>query len=847
MKGVSRQFEEYINTSSLRTRFLYASVILAVIVLSSAWFTGRYVADTSYASSRDLAELAAVQDQSQLIRDALWNAQNAIQRFVLGADLVDRQVANGNLEAASAAILQLNDNAWMAVNNLATVSRQIESDLEELRSVTSELIKIRQDVDLLFPSLSLLDDVLYPANRDFQTAVDLALGDIENDYRPELEEMRRFLEDIRHSWSEMVSAFRIYIVRQTGIYGASARDVQLAGHDIMILHEYLTRRLGELQLLVKGTDTGIQVQESLRQMESASRDWLEGFSEYRDAQESDTWRSDIPLLEAVVRPLFNRIGSRLGQIDLRLEATTRHSVSEWALLSDSLIQNIWVLSLLAFFLIVFSYWYIEKSVLAPLSRLGTAMTAVASGEDHETLPEVTSVEARDLINAFEQMRDKVQERHVELERRTLHDPLTGLPNRVLMIDRLKQQILTGRRDGPSFCLMIMDLDRFKEINDSLGHQTGDRVLCEVGKRLRLLLRETDTVARLGGDEFSVLMPDSTLRQAQELAQVTANALEQPFEFDDKHLLLGVSIGIAVFPDHGKDSETLIKRADVAMYIAKQNGLPHSVYRVQEDMNSVGRLALISELRQAIDQDELELHYQPKLEMESGRIVGVEALLRWPQWRDIATGYLIETAEQTGLIRPLTQWVLRSAISQYVRWRGAGVSLSVAVNVSSWILQQGELPEQIKDLLAEYQVPASALELEIKENAVMRNPERALAVVEELRQLGLAITLDDYGTGFSSLTYLKQMAVDQIKIDSSFVADMFENDDSALIVRSTIDLAHNLDVKVVAEGVSSQEVWDLLMILNCDYAQGYLLAEPMSASDLEAWLADRFGDRAGHLA
>lgn len=847
MKGVPRQFEAYINTSSLRTRFLYAAVILAVVVLSSAWITGRNVADTSYASSRDLAELAAVQDQSFVIRGALWNAQNAIQRFVLSADVADSLAFSSNLESANAAIQHLNNSPWMMRNNLDKVSRHIESDLVELRAVVAELIEIRQDVDRLFPSLSLLDEVLSPGNLDFQTAADLALEEIENDYRPELEDMRRFLEDIRHSWSEMVSAFRIYIVRQTGIYGASSRDVQLAGHDILILHEYLTRRLSELQAVVEKTDAGIQVRESLLRMEGASRDWLEGFSEFRDAQESDTWRRDIPLLEDSVRPLFDRIGNRLVQIELQLEARTRHRFSEWASVSDSLIQNIWILSLLAFFLIVVSYWYIEKSVLAPLSRLGSAMTAVASGEDHDTLPEVTSIEARDLINAFEQMRDKVQERHVELERRTLHDPLTGLPNRVLLTDRLNQQILKGRRDGPSFCLMIMDLDRFKEINDSLGHQTGDRVLCEVGKRLKLLLRESDTVARLGGDEFSVLMPNSTLRQAQELAQVIATAIEQPFEFDDKHLLIGVSIGIAVFPDHGKDTDKLIKRADVAMYVAKQNGLPHSVYRVQEDANSVGRLALIGELRNAIEQDELELYYQPKLEMESGRVVGVEALLRWPQWRDVATGYLIETAEQTGLIRPLTQWVLRNAMAQYVRWRNADDSLTIAVNVSSWILQQGELPEQIRDLLSEYQVPASALEIEIKENAVMRNPERALAVVDDLRRLGLGITLDDYGTGFSSLAYLKQMAVDQIKIDSSFVSDMFENDDSALIVRSTIDLAHNLGLKVVAEGVSSQEVWDMLMILNCDYAQGYLLAEPMSASDLAAWLDGRFGDRAGHLA
>jgi diguanylate cyclase (GGDEF)-like protein len=519
-------------------------------------------------------------------------------------------------------------------------------------------------------------------------------------------------------------------------------------------------------------------------------------------------------------------------------------VSGWTVIGQNLIQNIWVLSLLALCLIAASYWYIEHVVLAPLSQLGQAMNAVASGEEHARLPEAPILEARHLIDAFAQMKDKVQERHVELERRTLHDSLTGLPNRVLMTDRLRQEILKGRRDGPSFCVLIMDLDRFKEVNDGLGHQTGDRVLCEVGRRLNQLLRETDTVARLGGDEFCVLLPNSGVRQAQEIAQVIANSLQQPFEFDDKHLLLGVSIGIAVFPDHGKEVDILVRCADVAMYVAKQNGLTSSVYNVQQDRNGVSRLAMISGLRQAIDRDELDLHYQPKVDMDTGRVVGVEALLRWPEWSTVPTKHLIQAAEQTGLIRPLTQWVLHSALRQYAQWQDRSWQFALAVNISNWTLQQGELRDHIESLLSKYRIPASALELEIKENAVMRNPDRALAAVEQLHCAGVKITLDDYGTGFSSLAYLKQMPVDKLKIDSSFVMDMFDDEDSAMIVRSTIDLAHNLGLQVVAEGVSTQEVWDLLAVFNCDIAQGYLVAQPMPADDIEAWLLARYPHRAG---
>ncbi|MFP5506926.1 MAG: putative bifunctional diguanylate cyclase/phosphodiesterase, partial [Gammaproteobacteria bacterium] len=386
-------------------------------------------------------------------------------------------------------------------------------------------------------------------------------------------------------------------------------------------------------------------------------------------------------------------------------------------------------------------------------------------------------------------------------------------------------------------LLMIDLDRFKEINDTLGHQAGDHVLCTIGTRLTAILRRSDTVARLGGDEFAILLPDACLRQAQTIAQLVGKTIEQPLRYQERELPIGASIGIALFPDHGMDAETLFKHADVAMYVAKQNGAPYSVYNPQQDRHSIGRLAMISELRSAIAADELLLHYQPKIDMRSGELAGVEALLRWPQWSAIPTEYLIKTAERTSLIRQLTFWVLRSALAQAMQWRANGSDFTIAVNLSTWLLGQDDIVTVIESLLTEYGLPAERLELEITENAMMKNPEQARAMLDRLHALGIRLTVDDYGTGYSSLAHLKSMPVDCIKIDRSFVGDMVEDENAAVIVRSTIDLAHNLGLRVVAEGVSSQEVWDVLEILGCDTAQGYFIAQPMPADSLERWLVD----------
>lgn len=824
---------------SLRQRYLGVAVFLGCVVVASAVLTERYVSATSRTSSENIEARNQIQQLGRTVRNAVWGAEYALQSYVLTPAPWYRESVASNLRKAQTETAKLHDLAWARHNKLQDVTAGIIDNLQELDRQSTELMDIRADVDRLFPSAQLMDDTLAPANANFQTAVRLALDEIASDNNPSTSETYQTFEDIRHAWSQMISAFRLYVVRRAGIYSNTEQGMRNAGHDVSLLLNLTQKHLRRLETLEKAGKLGLQSTESLHQLQKYAKTWAQGFEEFRQTQESGHWRNDVPMIQNVVQPLFAEIWNRLDRIDEQLESGAEQDVSAWTEVGRQLNRNLLLLSLLATVFIALGFIFFQRTVLQPLSQVTHAMKTIAKGEPHARLPRANSIEARNLIEAFAHMRRKIHERQMALRHQASHDALTGLPNRILIKDRLQQLILSSERDrSAGFCLLMLDLDRFKEINDTLGHEAGDHVLCEIGSRLLSILRKSDTVARLGGDEFAIVLPDTRLRQAQEIALLIAGTIEKPIYHQERELPVGASIGITLYPDHGQDADTLFKRADVAMYVAKQNGLPYSVYNIQQDQHSIGRLALISELRTAIAGDELTLHYQPKLDMATGKVVGVEALLRWPRWSSVQTEYLIKTAEKTSLIRQLTQWVLQNAIQQMARWRQKGMTLPVAVNLSTWNLSHSDIDEMIKALLREYATPPEQLELEITENAMMKNPERAHQILDRIHALGVKLTVDDYGTGFSSLAYLKTMPVDQIKIDRSFVSDMLDDENDAVIVRSTIDLAHNLGMKVVAEGVSSSEIWDLLEILGCDAAQGYFIAHPMPAENLERWLVSR---------
>ena len=422
-----------------------------------------------------------------------------------------------------------------------------------------------------------------------------------------------------------------------------------------------------------------------------------------------------------------------------------------------------------------------------------------------------------------------------------HDVLTDLPNRALLTDRLERAIVEARRHGKDVGVLLIDLDRFKEINDTLGHETGDVLLQQVGERISGELREMDTVARLGGDEFVVLLPEvDNVPSAIAVAQRLVDALHQPFTVRGVDLAVEASIGIACYPEHGDDQGALMQHADVAMYVAKQARETYAIYDPQSDGSSLSRITLLNELRGALEKQELVLHYQPKEELADGTVRSVEALVRWehPTRGLLLPCEFLPVAEQTGLISALTTRVLSEAVRQARVWQEEGRDLSVSVNLSTRNLMDAQLPQLVEDLLCREGVDPDRLEVEVTETSAMADPDRASAVLRDLSRLGVAVAVDDYGTGYSSLAYLRSLPIETLKIDRSFVSRMLENDGNAVIVKSTIELAHNLGLKVVAEGVEDEATYDALVGLSCNVAQGYYLSRPLPAEQLGLLLEER---------
>jgi len=443
----------------------------------------------------------------------------------------------------------------------------------------------------------------------------------------------------------------------------------------------------------------------------------------------------------------------------------------------------------------------------------------------------------------EQDRDRAEDelrRQAELNRhQALHDSLTGLPNRVLFHDRVSQAIQVAERDNAPFAVLVLDLDRFKEINDTLGHVTGDQLLLEVGGRLRTTLRGEDSIARLGGDEFAILLVGAAARPASDVASRIREALDQPLTLDGLPLRIDASIGIALYPAHARDVDGLIQRADVAMYLAKHNNLGSAVYDPELDLHQPERLSLVTELRRAIHERELVLYYQPKVQVRDGRVRGVEALVRWrhPERGLLGPDEFIDAAQETSLIGPFTRYVIDEALRQCQEWARAGHELMVSVNVSTRNLIDAQFPDDLAQLLDKWKIRPSLLELEVTETAVIADPFRMKPVLERLGDMGLRLSVDDFGTGYTSLGYLTRLPINELKIDRSFVSNMTRSDQDDVIVRSTIDLGRNLGLDVVAEGVESPEVLERLRSLGCDVAQGFLMSRPVPASELTSWLSE----------
>ena len=435
--------------------------------------------------------------------------------------------------------------------------------------------------------------------------------------------------------------------------------------------------------------------------------------------------------------------------------------------------------------------------------------------------------------------------NIELEHKAVHDAthdaLTGLPNRALFYDRLNHAIQVSSRRKTGLVVMVLNLDRFKQINETLGHYSGDQLLCQVVSRLQIMIRKSDSLARIGGDEYAILMDMSThedmvLNIVKKLHKIFMEA----FSIEGLEIEIMASIGIAFFPEHGTEADTIMQRAGLALVSAKQSTKKFAIYDKAMDKSSPRRITMMGELRHAIDANELMVYYQPKVDLAKSRVSSVEALVRWqhPEHGFLSPDEFIPMAERTGLIRPLTTWVINSALEQGEKWHRKGLKLGIAINLSPAALLDTELPNVIVGMLSLHEISAEFITFEVTEGSMIKDPDLALKILSRLADMGIKISIDDFGTGYSSLAYLKKLPAKELKIDKSFVLDMLESESDAVIVKSIIDLGHNLSMQVVAEGVENKETAVKLKALGCDIIQGFYFSKPLNHEDLIQWLREK---------
>ncbi|MEO8505091.1 MAG: EAL domain-containing protein [Acidobacteriota bacterium] len=503
-----------------------------------------------------------------------------------------------------------------------------------------------------------------------------------------------------------------------------------------------------------------------------------------------------------------------------------------------------IIGLAAALLAIVSAVLFSRGVTRPIRGLEEAAQRIAAGDYAAELPLEAGGEVGRLAREFAAMQRAVREREEAIQHLAFHDDLTGLPNRIHFQRALARHIELAREQHGRLAVLVLDLDRFKDINDALGHHVGDRLLMEVAGRLCRAAGDGPVdVARLGGDEFAMLLPVRALGEAREAVDAVQSTVSGAVEIEDLRVDLQASVGVSLYPDHGADPATLLKQAEVAMYVAKGRRLGAVFYESSQDRHSIERLSLVGDLRRAVEDDTLSLRFQPQMELTTGRVDAVEVLLRWnhPRLGEVSPAEFIPIAEQTGLIRDLTAWVLRRAVEQVAAWHRQGLAVVVAVNLSALDLHDPDLPGRIRELLDRNCVAAESLVLEVTESGVMAEPETARRLLDELNAMGVAISIDDFGTGYSSLSQLKRLPVQELKVDKSFVLEMERSADVRQIVRSTIEMAHSLGLRVVAEGVESVEALESLRGMGCDIVQGYYLSEPIAVAEATSWLraaADR---------
>ena len=829
---------KWLNLNSLRKRYAALTMILAIIMIAFSLYTQNKISLVKKHIATNIDSRSKLILQNREARDEIWQTRDLLFNFQLDPkNFKDKDFISHSIKHSITHIEKLALHPWIKEHHSHTIS-QLTTSLLNIDSASKKLIKVRVSPLKLFPSLKIANSTMQQLNAIVRENIQLAIKDIEDNYSPKDINEYQALTELRFHWITMISNFRMYLLNQLNAFQQSSRETTLVR--ITEHNKIIKNKLIALDRLNKKGKLKFSTTIALEAFHPAALKWMTAFNTVNKANESGIWRTDTIIYQNELKPQIEKVNSLLRELDLGIEEFSKKDLTTLSTIAQLQVASIWTAALVGLIVLLTGYLFLQRLILNPIENVTQALKDESKGIPGKPHSMISLLETKNLITAFNEMRQQIHARQKELEYHALHDELTGLANRKLLTERLEQAIHNSQQERASFSILIMDLDRFKEVNDTLGHEVGDKLLQKVAKRLVSLFREVDVIVRLGGDEFAVLLSTAQEEHAEKVAEKITHEFQKVFTVNETPLYIGVSIGISVYPQHGTTSQILQQRADVAMYVAKRNKSGYAVYNPQYDEYSIGKLSLISELRNAIDENHLFMEYQPIIDIKTGEVISAEALIRCnsPDRGKVYPDEIIPLAEQTGLISPITYWIIDSTAKYSNKLKEAGINIKIAINLSIYNLQENYFIETMMEIFNKNNVSATNFIMEITESVMMTNPKKSIDIVNQMHELGIEIAIDDFGTGYSSLAYLKKLPLSKLKIDKSFIMDMIDDDNDAMIVRSTIDLAHNLGMKVIAEGIEEKEMLELLEILGCEHGQGYYISRPKSEDNLKQWLMDK---------
>ena len=820
---------------SYRGRYAYFALIISLTLMAVTYLGWDYVSHTSH---KQITQIEARAVSASVISDALNHlnlVENSLQKIIIEPAPKDLKKVDVGIKRLGFALSQLEQVIERQAEPNLELVKELLKDMNLLRESSRELIEIRTDVERWFPALRLMRNQMVPHSQQLLSLLELMQIDVGEELA--MEEKLQFIQTItslRWAWMNMISEFRLFVANRFGIFSSEFRTgMESRLTNVLYYAEEIPNYLHTLKSM---TDTGqlrFTNAASLEQIEEHYQAWMLAFNHLSRILDNPNWRMDLRLMGETVSPILDRMRQRLSSLNLDLETQSARDITQLTNIAQQLSGSILGISVVGILIILFAYMFLNRYLLKPIAQTALALKQEAQGLVEINPPPARLKETRDLVDAFTEMRRQVHTRQRSLDHMVHHDALTQLPNRILFRDRLQHALDIAKRDNLLVGLMFLDLDRFKQVNDGLGHLVGDELLKIVAQRLRSLVRASDTVARLGGDEFAILVEGLESREdILPLAEKILAEMRKPVQIAEQSLMISASIGIALAPIDDIIVENLISDADTAMYEAKRQG--RSLYRLfTGDMvrRVTQNLSLENEIRRSLELNQFDYHYQAIVSMDNSRLIGCEALLRWqhPEKGLLSPEVFLDTLDSSGLISQAMDELIQQVITHQAKFRERiGRPISVSINLSVRLLNDPTFCRGLLKRLLEGEFIENGLILEITEDILSQELAEAEVFLQQVKTLGGKIALDDFGTGQASLSHLRMFPFDLLKIDRGLIHSAKSDPNYASLVEAIVNLSHAFSMPVVAEGVETLEQKQFVKKLGCDYLQGHLIGKPLDS-------------------